>query len=304
MEQEFIRWLRARNAESNQLDVLVAIGDDAAVFDSGNRPIVVTCDAVADGTHFDLNVHSLRQVGRKAIAVNLSDIAAMGAQPRYATLCFFLPKDFTFEQAKELFTGAAEFANSFGVSVIGGDTNSWDGKLVVNVNSIGQVNGEVWQMSTAQIGDVIVVTGEYGGSILAHHIDFEPRCRLAAHFAQHYQVHAATDVTDSLSSDLNQICLLSQCGAEIELDKIPVRLAAHELSRLQKLRTPLEHALYDGEDFELILAVSGSEASRMLQDESYGNELTVIGRFVEGQGVVRKNDDGSTSPLLIKGYSH
>ena len=269
MEKEFIRWLRQRTNGPSQ-KVQIAIGDDAAVFTPAPDPLVVASDSIADGTHFDTQIHSLRQIGRKAVAVNLSDIAAMGAKPLYATLSFFLPKTFTVKQAQELFIGAADLAEAYGTQVIGGDTNSWHGKLVVGATLIGQVEHTPWQMSGAVPGDAIVVTGEFGGSILGHHIDFEPKCQLAAQFASQYSINGATDVTDSLSYDLDQMCLLSGCGAEIELEKIPVSAAANELARSNPEKTELEHALYDGEDFELILAVPPGVVDEMMDDEKFG----------------------------------
>ena len=251
MEQEFIRWLRQRNDRSNQ-SVQIGIGDDAAVITPDSSPLVVTSDSIADGTHFDARIHTLRQIGRKAVAVNLSDVAAMGARPLYATLSFLLPRAFSAEQAQELFLGGADLAAEFGVQIIGGDTNSWPGKLVVSATLIGQVEHATWRMSVCGPGDAIVVTGEFGGSILGHHLDFVPKCRLADSFAKKYSIDAATDVSDSLSFDLDQICLLSGCGAEIELERIPVRSAAWELAKSRGGKSGLEHALYDGEDFELI----------------------------------------------------
>ncbi len=156
----------------------------------------------------------------------------------------------------------------------------------------------------ARAGDAIVVTGEFGGSILGHHLDFVPKCRLAESFAKKYSIHAATDVSDSLSFDLDQICLLSGCGAQIELEKIPVRSAASELAKSRGGKSALEHALYDGEDFELILAVPPAQLEELMRDEQYGQELTVVGRFVEGSSVDAIEGDGSRGPLLIQGYSH
>jgi thiamine-monophosphate kinase len=303
MEQEFIRWLRQRYASSDK-NIKLGIGDDAAVFAPESFPLVVACDSIADGTHFDSRTHALRMIGRKAIAVNLSDIAAMGARPLYATLSFMLPKAYAVEQVQEIFLGAAELAEEFGVQIIGGDTNSWRGKLVVGATLIGQVEHSIWRMSGARPGDAIVVTGEFGGSILSHHMDFSPRCQLAERLSGRYSIEAATDVSDALAFDLDQMCLLSGCGAEIELNKIPISPAAKDLANSQGGKSELEHALYDGEDFELILAVAPDALAAVLSDELFGAELTVVGRFVPGSTVIAIESDGSSRPLLIKGYTH
>lgn len=304
MEREFIEWLRERHKESKHCDKLqIAIGDDAAVFSPAQHDLVVASDSIADGTHFDCSKHSLRRIGRKAIAVNLSDVASMGGRAKYATLSFFVPRCFSIEEVKEIFNGAADIADSYSVTIIGGDTNSWDGRLVVGANVIGECRNVPWKIGNAKPGDAILVTGCFGGSILGHHLDFEPRCDLANHFSASGAIHAATDVTDSLSIDLAQMCRLSGVGAEIELANVPISDAASRLAKDGSQRKPIEHALYDGEDFELLFAIDGERVDEILKDDKFGDLFTVIGKFVSGSKIV-VIDGLNSRDLFIDGYRH
>lgn len=311
MEQEFLDWLQTRqrvdveHAAARGGYVLLGIGDDAAVFESGKKPLVIACDSIAQGTHFDLNHHSLCDIGRKAIAVNLSDLAAMGATPLVATLSFQIPRSFSLDEVKEIFLGAEDLANQFDLEIVGGDTNSWDGGLVVGATLVGRAESSFWKMSGAQAGDDIVVTGDFGGSILGHHLKFQPCCELATKLANDYKINGATDVSDSLALDLSRLASASGCGAEVVLAKVPVSEAARVLSaRENNNRTALDHALYDGEDFQLILAVPPDVTERLLKDNTINRDLTVIGKFTERLGLIGVTNDGSSKQIDAKGYWH
>ena len=311
MEQEFLDWLNQRKEElsgrAGYVDdrIRIGIGDDAAVIEPSRRPWVVACDSIADGTHFETGKHSLTDIGRKAMAVNLSDMAAMAATPRWATLMFHVPSGFELDQLKRLFQGAESLAADFNVQIIGGDTNSWDGKLVVGATLIGEAENSVWTMDGGNAGDQVLVTGSFGGSILGRHLSFTPQCELAIRIAENYEVHAATDVSDSLALDLAQLSRASGFGAEIEFNQIPVSRDAHVLSeQSDDAMTPLDHALYDGEDFQLILVMSPNESNRLLNDELVGNELTRIGKLVPEPGLMVVHSDSKKEPLNIQGYRH
>ena len=270
--------------------------------------LVVATDSIADGTHFQLPTHSLAQVGHKAIAVNLSDFAAMGAKPVAATLNFTCPKSFGLVELKELFTGIANTAEQFGVQIIGGDTNRWDGRLVVGVTVFGSkypgTTDDFWRMSGAKAKDAILVTGALGGSIAGKHIDFQPRLNVSKYLIENYKVNAATDITDSLSIDLAAVALKSNCGFELMGKRIPISEDATSLAR-ESGKTPLEHALYDGEDFELILCVDEAEAGRILADKNCECTFTKIGMMnSSGKFTITNADGGGTTELKVEGFIH
>jgi thiamine-monophosphate kinase len=129
VERELHDWLRQQIDDSTSSSVLLGVGDDAAVIQGQTCPAVVSTDTIAQGTHFLVAEHSLELIGRKSLAVNLSDIAAMGAKPRTILLHWLLPDDFTLEQAKSLFFGVQQLADQYNVHVVGGDTNCWSGVL-------------------------------------------------------------------------------------------------------------------------------------------------------------------------------
>jgi thiamine-monophosphate kinase len=149
------------------------------------------------------------------------------------------------------------------------------------------------------------VTGSLGGSLLGHHFDFEPRVREALDLHARYPLHAGMDVSDGLSLDLSRMASESGCGAVIEPELIPISPDAHRQAQQQPdSGTPLEHALSDGEDFELILAVPPEAAEQMLADATIGVPLTRIGRFVAEPGLWRQDANGEHHVLTPRGYQH
>lgn len=162
-----------------------------------------------------------------------------------------------------------------------------------------------WLRSGAQPGDEILVTGQFGGSILGRHLEFEPRVSEALALVERYAIRAAIDVSDGLSLDLSRICRESRCGAEIETAAVPIAPAAEQLARqLGDGSTPLDHALGDGEDFELILAAPSAVAKKLLAEQPLETRLTRIGRFTPELGLWQLSADGARSPLAPRGYEH
>jgi thiamine-monophosphate kinase len=268
MESQFIAWLRGRLPPHRLLRL--GPGDDAAVLDmSGIEGCVVTVDLLSDHVDFELSAADPRRVGRKALAVNLSDLAAMAAQPLAAVVALLLPREGGLRLAVELYEGLLPLAERFGVAIAGGDTNSWDGPLAISVTLLGKTAGRgPLRRAGARPGDRILVTGAFGGSLLGRHFDFEPRVAEALLLNEQYELHAGIDVSDGLALDLSRVAAESGCGAVVQTGAVPISpdavRAAHEQP---DGRTPLDHALGDGEDFELILAVPPAEAQRLLADQ-------------------------------------
>jgi thiamine-monophosphate kinase len=312
VEKEFVRWL-VENHRATEAPVVLGIGDDAAVLAPSSlyfgQEMIIATDAISDQIHFDSNIHSLERIGRKALAVNLSDIAAMGCRPVAALLSIVAPSDWKSDSARRLFSGFSRLAKHYHVAVVGGDTNSWGGRLVVGATIIGDslagAKRPFWPLDGASAGDVILVSGSFGGSILGKHLDFDPKLELAAFLAQNYHVNAATDVSDSLSLNLAALASASGCGCEVMVDKIPVSDAAVRLSHDDRQRqTALEHALYDGEDFELILAVPRAVADAIATDPKLPEPVTEIGVLTDSRSIVAVDADGVRRNLTIRGYEH
>ena len=300
MEQSFVAWAKMRARRLPQ--VKLGIGDDAAVIDSHGQDLVVTTDSIMDGVHFRLSEVRPRRVGKKAISVNLSDLAAMGAEPAAVFLSLCLPRLDAQTIAAEIFEGVCEQAHLYQVAVAGGDTNCWDGPLVVHITAVGKVvDNVVWTRSGARVGDAIVVTGPLGGSLLGKHLDFAPRLDLAAKLRSHRIVSAAMDISDGLTIDLLRMADASGCGALLDLDRLPISAAARQLAG-GNLEQALQHALGDGEDFELILAIAAAdlEQARALVG---ADNIHVVGEFISRTGLWAR-DAGRYRQLPATGYVH
>ncbi|QVL34314.1 thiamine-monophosphate kinase [Telmatocola sphagniphila] len=298
----FIDWLRKRQTPGHQ--TTIGIGDDTAGFRfSPGCDALITTDMLLEGSCFLLAEAGAEAVGRKALAVNLSDIAAMAGIPKAALISLALPRKKGAEIAQGLFRGIESLARDYEVEIIGGDTNSWNGPLSISITLFGEstAKGPV-KRSGAEIGDVIFVTGPLGGSILGRHLNFEPRVREALQLHRAFDLHSMIDLSDGLSRDLGHICEESHCGAEIWARELPITPAAQQLSR-QDGRTPEYHALHDGEDFELCFTVSESVAEQIRKDPMWN--CTAIGRIQKAeQGIRLLDENNQWQPLEAQGYQH
>jgi thiamine-monophosphate kinase len=299
-EWAYIDWLRRRTPADPR--VLIGPGDDtAALALTPGAPCLITTDMLLEGSCFRLAEAGPRAVGGKAMRVNLSDIAAMAGRPVAAVVSVGLPRKGGRALAEELYQGLREVADAFATAVVGGDTNSWDGPLVISVTLLGEATarGPV-RRSGARPGDWLLVTGPLGGSILGKHLTFTPRVHeaLALHAAA--DLHAMIDISDGLAVDVNHLCEESGCGAVLRAEAIPLTAEAGQMT---DGRPALEHALNDGEDFELVFAVTPEDARRLLHEQPVpGISLTVIGECVE-QGLWLEQG-GQRRPLEPGGYEH
>lgn len=305
MERELITWLR-KNLPPHPL-LRLGLGDDAAVLRmAGVDECVMTVDLLTDQVDFELSKVDPHRVGHKSLAVNLSDLAAMAAKPLAAVVALALPRCGAMELAIALYEGMLPLAERYDLAIAGGDTNSWDGPLAISITLLGAVTPRgPLRRDGAKPGDRILVTGAFGGSILAHHLDFEPRVRESLDLHARYNLHAGIDVSDGLSLDLAHILEESHCGAVLKTDSVPVADDARRLAeRLADGSTPLDHALSDGEDFELILAVPPDDAKRMLAEQTTAMPLTDIGEFVGEPGLWQVDQSGVRRPLSPRGWQH
>lgn len=308
LENELISWLQQTLPPVPA--GLLGIGDDAAVL-AESRPggrLVVTTDLLSDGVDFLLDEVEPEQVGHKALGVNLSDLAAMAAKPVAAFVSLALPRQGTarlsaLELAKGLYGGMVPLASKYNVAIAGGDTNTFDGPLTISITAIGQVIKQPLLRSGGQVGDQLLVTGQLGGSILGRHLAVEPRVNEALHLAQHYELHAGIDVSDGLALDVSRLAKASGVGASLGLSAIPLSEAAHQLSQ-QDGRSAVDHALGDGEDFELVLAAGPGVADELLAKQPLGVPLTRIGQLVAEPGLWQLDAAGRQLPLEPTGYQH
>lgn len=308
MELTFLDWLRTQLPAAPP--IALGIGDDAALLpQQTGQQTVVTTDMLMEGVDFILNDCGPFAVGRKALAVNLSDIAAMGAKPVAAFVSLCLPRtndpahDLRF--AQQLIQGMLPLAEEFDCQIAGGDTNAWSGPLAINVTAIGEVaTGKAWLRSGARPGDAILVTGSFGRSIEGKHLTFTPRVSEARQLqSMNVEVHAAIDVSDGLSLDLSRICSASGCGAHVDIEKVPLSRETIDYCG-EDFADAYHLALADGEDFELILAVPPHEAERLLRDQPLSVKLSQIGNFTAKPGLMQQLPDGCTLPLTPRGYEH
>jgi thiamine-monophosphate kinase len=313
MEAEFVRWLRERVPNDSSLPL--GLRDDAALLSLADRPnVVVTTDLLTEGVDFQLAKDDPRLIGRKALAANLSDLAAMAARPLAAFVSIALPRDgvgavSSLELAKQLYKGLLPLAAQFDCALAGGDTNTYDGSLVISVAALGTVSdrGPLTRRG-GQVGDKLLVTGSLGGSILGHHFNFTPRVREALLLHERYELHAGMDISDGLALDLSRLAAESGCGAVIHTISVPISGAARELARGESSseinRVALQHALGDGEDFELLLAVPPEVAKAILRDRPLDCPITCVGELIGDKGLWQTTTGENRTPLEPTGWQH
>ena len=304
-EWQLIEWIRSRT-RLDPAAVPIGPGDDMALVGlGGETQCLVTIDALLEGTHFSFDQATPRQVGYKAMAVSLSDVAAMAAKPVCALAWVGLPEDRDMKFAEALSLGMADAAGKYACPVVGGDITSWKQPLTIGTAIVARPAGIIpVRRSGAKPGDLLFVTGELGGSLLGRHLTFPPRVAEARQLAALVTLHAMIDLSDGLSTDLAHIARESSVAAEINADAIPISADAVRLAQSDG-RPPLDHALNDGEDFELLMAVEPVDAQDLLKQNPLKDvRLTCIGRITEGSGVTLIEPSGERRPLAPGGYEH
>lgn len=287
---------RMRRRLRQTASVRVGIGDDAAVLRSPRgRWLLLASDMLVEGVHFRRRDTAPEWIGWKALASNISDIAAMGGRPLWAVVSLGLPPSTPVRFVEALYAGLARCARRFEMAIVGGDTVRAP-QVVVDVAIVGAVEPRHLTLrSGARVGDHLFVTGRLGGSYPSgRHACFTPRLREAQQLLQRVRVRAMMDLSDGLAQDLWQMSRASRVTLRIEAGRLPISRAGKTL----------DHALHDGEDFELLFAVAPREANRVPQ--RLGTcPVTRIGTVVRrGVGVELQAARGRTVPLIPKGFQH
>lgn len=313
MSSEFDLIAHIRSRAASRAEVVVGIGDDAAVIDvPGGMQLVVTTDTLNAGVHFPHDT-PVDAIGWKALAVNLSDLAAMGAQPAWCTLSLSLPES-SQGWLDSFLDGFLALGSRHSIALVGGDTTR--GPLSISVTAMGLVaDGHALRRDCARVGDDIWVTGTLGDAAAAleavvqgreppaalrERLD-RPMPRIAAALQLLPLAHACVDVSDGLLADLGHICECSGVGAEIELDVLPCSPAL--------AGTPCPRRWHwqatGGDDYELCFTAPPVRRSQILQAmEASQTRATMIGRIVHGGGVRALDANGTTWQPLRSGFEH
>jgi len=306
-EFELIHHL-TRSLPANK-QVITGPGDDCAVLDFGlpDRLFLFKTDAIVEGIHFTREA-APENIGHKALARCLSDIAAMAGTPSAAVITLALPQDFDPAFVSAIYDGINNLARRYEVAIVGGETTTNPERMLISVAMIGTVRrGKAVLRSGAEAGDAIFVTGELGGSLAGRHLEAEPRLSEARWLAENFKIHAMLDLSDGLAGDLRHVLKVSRVGAELLSGAIPISREARLVSKNESsARTPLLAALTDGEDFELLFTVASRDAVPLLdawKKQFSELKLTCIGKITAGEGITLRDKDG-VRPLTAHGYVH
>ncbi|MEA3346588.1 MAG: thiamine-phosphate kinase [Candidatus Auribacterota bacterium] len=283
-------------------NVLVGIGDDAAVLKSKTKDFydLFTCDAIVENVHFKL-ADGAKKIGYKAVAVNVSDIAAMGGLPGTAVVAAGISKDISMKFCEEVYSGILSACRKFSVEIVGGDTVR-SREFFISVAMTGVVEKRNITLRKGAVpGDVVMVTGSLGYSLRGKHLTFTPRLKEARWLACKFPVHSMMDISDGLAGDLKRMCDASECGAVIFAEKVPIEKT---LKRLRK-NVSLKHAFTDGEDFELLFTVSPRVAAKLEKDfnRKFKVKVSKVGIIIKREKLFLETA-GKRKCLNFKGYSH
>ena len=319
-----------KQMRSYNKSVILGIGDDAAAFraTSDGKCFLVTCDMLVEGHHFYRDWITPEQLGHKALAVSLSDIAAMGGVPLYCLISAGWPSQMDMEDAEGIYRGVGKLAESFGVFIIGGDTVSAP-QLILDVTVIGEMSENPVTRNGAKPGDLIAVTGTIGASaagfailerglssegnlslaerqvLLQAHLQPLPRIREARILVEKGPPSAMIDISDGLASEIHHICESSSVGAEIDQLKLPINQETKKTAEIMQ-KNLLDWVLYGGEDYELLVTLPEHKILAVKEKlHSLGVAFTVIGCVTDkNKGIKLKGDDGLAVSLEKKGYDH
>lgn len=331
-EVELIKRM-AREACPDPEEVLVGIGDDAAVTRLPDGKVLLTTkDILVEGVHFLLDSITPRQLGRKALAVNISDIAAMGGTPRHLLAAVGLTPDTKVELVSELYRGIKDLCRLHSINLVGGDTVRSPESMIISITLLGEVEEEYLTLrSGAGVGDLIGVTGYLGASGAGLDLLLKNREHASPAFPAHWQkevvrahreppirlresfvlsrsgmVSAMIDLSDGITKDLAEIGRASGVGGRIYLDRLPISTATRKTAQFLN-KEAVSYALAAGEDYELLFTIKAGryeEFQRMVVDK-LNSSITIIGEIVsEGKGLKMVDKEGKEKDFPPRGFIH
>ena len=321
-----------KNVQLRNRSSIKGIGDDAAIIEAGDGQVkVLTQDLLVEGVHFDLMYHPLQHLGYKSVVVNLSDIYAMNAWPEQITVGLGVSNRFSVEALEQLYEGMLAACEKFGVDMIGGDTTSSQAGLIISISALGYAKKEdIVYRDTAQVGDVIAVSGDLGGAymglqmlerekqvymenpevqpnlehetyIVGRQLLPQPR-RDIIELLEEVKIKptAMIDISDGLSSDLLHICHRSGVGCRIYEERLPIAEETRERAMKFKI-APATCALNGGEDYELLFTLSAENADKL----KGALDLTMIGECTKPKdGFKFITQGGQVHELVAQGWQH
>jgi len=326
---EFGLIARLTSGLASHPEVLVGVGDDCAVLDQGgDQVLLATCDALLDGEHFLRSVATPEQIGRHAMAVNLSDIASMGGTPSYALISLLLPTDLPIAFLDEVYRGLRLESERYGVVIVGGNITRSPYSFGIDITLLGQARRDrVIVRSGAHPGDALLVTGWLGEAAAGLHLLLHPNQDVPAPATERLKlaqlapvprvpegrllallgvVTAMLDISDGLAGDLGHLCERSHVGAQVDESALPIHEATLQAAALVR-QSALEWALFGGEDYQLLFTAPPLAAPRIIETLwiATGTPVRVIGEILPPEvGLTLRALDGSSQPLLARGWDH
>ena len=307
--------------------IIVGIGDDAAALRVSSQTVLLTtCDLLVEDVHFDLSFTDSYYLGRKALAVNISDIAAMGGSARFFLVSLALPPHLSLAFVDDLYRGMMELADECHTQLVGGDTNASPSTLMIAITVLGEAHPDnLLKRNGAQAGDSIFVTGTLGDAalgllllqngpphtapttvhtLIARHRSPLPRLTEGKKLADNHLASAMIDISDGLLTDLRRILTASNKGATVFLSQLP-HSKDFEQNHLYPEKTKIDCALAGGEDYELLFTAHPSKEKEILRSNTTGDApITKIGEVNDSQELVVLDHDQKPYPVSHLGYDH
>ena len=317
----------ADNYRSSHPAIITGIGEDAAALKiSEHNILLTTCDLLVEDIHFNLNLTDSYHLGRKSLAVNLSDIAAMGGTPRFFLVSLALPPHLSLEFIDDLYRGIMELADEFNTQLVGGDTNASPDKLMIDITMLGEANPEhLLKRSGAKVGDSIFVTGTLGDSALglfileknnalnqplpsnmltSKHLSPYPRIKEGKTMAENHLATAMIDISDGLLADLTHIITSSRVGATIWVSRLPLSSDFNQCQDQLK-QNKVDFALKGGEDYELLFTSPQTKEKELHKlSKNLGVPISKIGEINSSQKLIILDQNQKPYPIDDQGYDH